>query len=466
MEKQQESAFARLSAVNVSEQLEKKGSYSYLSWPYAVAELRKLEPSASWEVKRFGDLPFLQTECGFFVEVAVTVSGVTLSQLHPVLDGQNRTMMAPSAFDINRSIQRALVKAIALHGLGLNIFAGEDLPLSDQPGPEATRPKAAAAKKATQLKQVGTGLSTEQQDKIKKLIDETGADLARLLDYFNVQNLADIRMKIVRLIQGSDQWHRHRILYRNASETAAVMGLSPWLTPYGLWEIKTGRRTQECNFVMQRGLELEPLARQAYERDRGAIMEPAVMVDGDYSASLDGLTFDGKLLLEVKCPYKGHESGTWKEAMVGKVEPHYMVQVQHQLMVSGAERCHFYVFDGKDGILVEVLPDVAMFDQIRAAWDDFWKFVVSGTPPPISAKDTVIREDQVWSKAASAFITAKEAAEVAAKAADEAKAKLIALASHNSELGYGVSVCRFWKGRKNSQEEVRVTVLKQGEERC
>ncbi|MDF2457759.1 MAG: hypothetical protein K0S79_175 [Nitrospira sp.] len=273
-------------------------------------------------------------------------------------------------------------------------------------------------------------------------------------------------MKIVRLVQGSEEWQRHRLLYKNASETAAILGLSPWLTPYGLWEIKTGRRTQECNFVMQRGLELEPLARQAYELETGAIMEPAVMIDGDYSASLDGLTFDGKLLLEVKCPFKGSESETWKKAMVGQVEPHYKVQVQHQLMVSGADRCHFWVYGGKDGILVEVLPDPAMFDQIRSAWDEFWTFVVTDTPPPISAKDTVIREDQVWGTAAAEFIAAKEAAEEAAKAAEEAKARLVALTQHTSERGYGVSVCRFWKGRTNSQEEVRVTVLRQGEERC
>jgi hypothetical protein len=79
---------------------------------------------------------------------------------------------------------------------------------------------------------------------------------------------------------------------------------------------------------------------------------------------------------------------------------------------------------------------------------------------PISAKDMLIREDLDWGQAASAFIAAKEAAEEAARVADEAKAKLVALTRHTSERGYGVSVCRYWKGRKNSQEEVRVTVLK------
>ena len=63
----------------------------------------------------------------------MTVQGVTLSQIHPVLDGKNRPIFEPTAFDINTSIQRCLVKAIALHGLGLYIYAGEDLPEGDKP---------------------------------------------------------------------------------------------------------------------------------------------------------------------------------------------------------------------------------------------------------------------------------------------------------------------------------------------
>ena len=120
--------FARLSAINVSDHIEKKGGFSYLSWPYAVSQLRLADVSAVWEVRRFNGLPYLATEAGVFVEVAVTVQNITLSQIHPVLDGRNRPLLAPTAFDINTSIQRCLVKAIALHGLGLYIYAGEDLP--------------------------------------------------------------------------------------------------------------------------------------------------------------------------------------------------------------------------------------------------------------------------------------------------------------------------------------------------
>ena len=120
--------FARLNAISVSDHIEKKGGFSFLSWPFAVAQLRLADATATWEVRRFEGLPYLATELGVFVEVAVTVQGVTLSQIHPVLDGRNRPLQAPTAFDINTSIQRALVKAIALHGLGLYIYAGEDLP--------------------------------------------------------------------------------------------------------------------------------------------------------------------------------------------------------------------------------------------------------------------------------------------------------------------------------------------------
>lgn len=124
--------FETLSKINVSDHIEKKGGFSYLSWSYAVAELRKHHPDAVWEVKRFNGLPYLQTPLGYFVEVEVVVNGIPMSQIHPVLDNRNQVIKEPSVFHINTSIQRCLVKAIALHGLGLYIYAGEDLPMDEE----------------------------------------------------------------------------------------------------------------------------------------------------------------------------------------------------------------------------------------------------------------------------------------------------------------------------------------------
>lgn len=265
---------------------------------------------------------------------------------------------------------------------------------------------------------------------------------------------------ILNLIQGSDDWHQHRQKYRNASETPAVLGLSPWITPYQLWEIKTGRRVQEANFAMQRGTSLEPEARTAYEKSTGQVMEPLVVVDGEYSASLDGISLNGDLLLEVKCPVKGRDSETWKSVEAGSVPEHYYWQVQHQLMVSKAEFAHFYVYDGvESGIWIEVLPSLEHMDQIRTAWELFSAFVTSDSPPPLTEKDTVIREDAAWQVAANNYMAQKLAAEEAIKVADHAKAELVNLVQHNSEKGFGVSVCKFWKSGSGKQE-VRVSVSK------
>lgn len=271
---------------------------------------------------------------------------------------------------------------------------------------------------------------------------------------------------IVQLVQGSEEWHAHRAKYRNASEASAVMGLNPWMTPYQLWEIKTGRRTQEVTFPMQRGLELEPKARLAYEESTGNIMEPVVMVNGDYSASLDGISLDGDLILEVKCPLKGQQSDTWKTAAVGMVERHYELQIQHQLMVSGADLCHFYVFDGTEGLTVEVQPNNDDIEMLRSAWDEFMTFVETDTAPPITAADTVTRQDEAWKQAAEQYIDFKQAADEAVRVTDEAKARLVALVRHSSERGHGVSVCKFVRGKASAKEEVRVTISKQEVQPC
>lgn len=128
-----ENYFAELNKVDVSKHVEKKGGFSYLSWAYAVGELKKRHPTAVWEFKRFDGLPYQKTDLGYFVEACVTVEGITHCQIHPVLDNRNKPLTTPTVFDINTSNQRALVKAIALHGLGLYIYAGEDLPEKEAP---------------------------------------------------------------------------------------------------------------------------------------------------------------------------------------------------------------------------------------------------------------------------------------------------------------------------------------------
>ena len=180
---------------------------------------------------------------------------------------------------------------------------------------------------------------------------------------------------IVKLVQGSAEWHEHRRKYRNASETPIVLGQSPWTTPYQLWQHKLGLVEPEVTPAMLRGTQLEPAARAAYEARTGLVMQPLVVLDGEYSASLDGLTLGGERILEVKCPLTGRDSTLWATVEAGRLPGYYELQVQHQLMVTQAQIADVFVFDGSEGILFPVAPDPSTWPRIHAAWDEFAGYI-------------------------------------------------------------------------------------------
>ena len=95
----------------------------------------------------------------------------------------------------------------------------------------------------------------------------------------------------------------------------------------------------------------------AYEEHTWLVMQPLVLEADGYSASPDGMTLDGDLVLEIKCPLRGTRSDLWHDVQSGQVPTHYGIQVQHQLMVSGAALAHLWVFDGNQGILHAIEPD-------------------------------------------------------------------------------------------------------------
>lgn len=150
------SVFETLNAINVNEHVEKKktgernpdGSekfLTYLSWVWAWGQVKQLYPDASYDVRHWGDKPYLNDEqLGIMVETSVTINGETISMWLPVMDGKNKAMKeqpytyktkygdktveAATMFDINKAIMRCLAKNLAMFGLGLYIYAGEDLP--------------------------------------------------------------------------------------------------------------------------------------------------------------------------------------------------------------------------------------------------------------------------------------------------------------------------------------------------
>jgi hypothetical protein len=155
MEQKKKTTFELLSSVNVNDKVEKKSNLTYLSWAWAWAEVKKACPDASYQVK--GDpitqKPYFYDEnLGYMVMTEVTIEGKTLEMWLPVMDGANKSMMkdsytykgnawvngkkvevekvveAATMFDINKTLMRCLTKNLAMFGLGLYIYAGEDLP--------------------------------------------------------------------------------------------------------------------------------------------------------------------------------------------------------------------------------------------------------------------------------------------------------------------------------------------------
>ena len=127
--------YKELASIDVSKYVEKKGKLDYLSWAVAVDFLMKADPTATWafhEPQSFADT--------LMVSCTVTAFGKPISMHLPVMDHMNKAVKNPDAFIVNKNMMRCLVKAIACHGLGISVYAGEDLP-NDEPAvkiPEST----------------------------------------------------------------------------------------------------------------------------------------------------------------------------------------------------------------------------------------------------------------------------------------------------------------------------------------
>lgn len=194
------------------------------------------------------------------------------------------------------------------------------------------------------------------------------------------------------LVQGSKEWMDWRRQGIGASEVAAIVGVCKYSTPYKVWKEKTGVSEGFAgNFATERGSELEPKVRARYELMALEDMAPAIAEHPTFTicrASLDGISKDRKLILEIKCPSKDSHL----EALAGKVPDHYKPQVQYQLAVTGADKCHYFSYYDRDpeiemSALVEVIPDFPYQGFLFDAVLRFWELVKSKTPPPLTDND-------------------------------------------------------------------------------
>lgn len=224
-------AFKTLNAINVNENTEKKNGLTYLSWAWAWAELKKVYPDATYQIRRFDGKPFLYDEnLGYMVMTEMTVDGITHEMWLPVMDGANKAMKdkpytyevkeyknykwtgeytekkveAATMFDINTAIMRCLTKNIAMFGLGLYIYAGEDLPEESEERKAKEEEKKVLEKQAADIAKMK--IAPVKVEVIKKRCADDNIPEEKVLKLYKISSFEEMTENQFR--NASDNWQK------------------------------------------------------------------------------------------------------------------------------------------------------------------------------------------------------------------------------------------------------------------
>lgn len=214
-------AFKTLNAINVNDNTEKKNGLTYLSWAWAWAELKKVYPDAVYQIRQFDGRPYLYDEnLGYMVMTEITIDGITHEMWLPVMDGANKAMkdkpytvktkykeievQPATMFDINTAIMRCLTKNIAMFGLGLYIYAGEDLPEESEERKAEAKLKAETEKQIEDIKKMK--IAPVKVRIIKKRCADDGVPEERVLNLYKISSFEDMTEEKFR--NAFDNWEK------------------------------------------------------------------------------------------------------------------------------------------------------------------------------------------------------------------------------------------------------------------
>lgn len=195
MENNKKSVFETLNTINVSGKTEKKNGLTYLSWAYAWAEVKKLYPTAQYYVyerdtQQYGPVNYFTDGKTCWVKVGVTIEGMEHVEMLPVMNFKNQSIPLDkvTSCDVNKAIQRAITKAIGRQGLGLYVYAGEDLPDVEK----ATQPQAPALQQAP-VKDTRP-VTAQIVDFLKKTLEEHQVTPEFIFNKYKVSKLEDLQV--------------------------------------------------------------------------------------------------------------------------------------------------------------------------------------------------------------------------------------------------------------------------------
>lgn len=252
-------------------------------------------------------------------------------------------------------------------------------------------------------------------------------------------------MKIINLEQGSPEWLSWRKTVITATDCPAILGSSPWSTAYKCWQRKLDLiPEQKSNDAMERGKSLEPVIRDRFIKKFGITMTPVVVESSEYSflgASLDGLSDCGKYILEIKTGgYK-----LYKMAQDGIVPQYYMDQMQHQLLVTRADKCFYQVGseDEDKDIVIEVFPDPSFENNFIPFARAFLRCVAFRETPELQDSDYKDMSDEPkWKECATEYRKINEQIKTLEEVKENYRKELLKLCEDQNCSGVGIKVLK------------------------
>ncbi|HEY3527500.1 MAG TPA: YqaJ viral recombinase family protein [Nitrososphaeraceae archaeon] len=264
----------------------------------------------------------------------------------------------------------------------------------------------------------------------------------------------------VQLTQRTEEWLNFRKSGIGASDAPVIMKVSPWKTPYELWQEKLNLRAPPIvNFI-----DKEEEARKCFEYKMGIEAPPEVLIHSELQwmfASLDGFNKSKNVLLEIKCPGQ-HDHNFVKNNKI--VPEKYYPQLQHQMEVAGVDKCYYFSYvSHEDNVTLEINRDEKYINNLIKKEEDFFSCMKNFISPELTNKDYEFIDNNMWNN------TVKEWLEVDSylndekfieysKREKELRATLIALSGGNSCRGAGIKVRK--AVRKGNIDYSKIEVLK------
>ncbi|MDQ1280047.1 MAG: hypothetical protein QG670_1309 [Thermoproteota archaeon] len=245
--------------------------------------------------------------------------------------------------------------------------------------------------------------------------------------------------------QNTQEWLDVRKNHIGASDAPIIMGVSPWRTPYQLWQEKLGiGACQAENSAMRYGKQMEEPARLAYEKYTGNLVSPEVVFHPTKKfmmASLDGLSFDRSIAVEIK----NSNADDHQHAKNGKVPTKYYPQVQHQLACLGINLLHYFSYRDGEGVIVEVERDHSYIESLYAEEESFWNKVLNLDSPELGERDFVKITDEDFTRLASEWGNLTKQLALLEKKEKEYRAALIARANGQNAKGNGITLTKIMR---------------------